>query len=247
MNLIRTTRELFSERVYVSGGGLKALPLDKIRAIRSEILLAALFSNPSSISRPAFIIQHVKHWIDKWRTSAIRGSSSTPHPLLLLLLSPPPLFSSSHFSSRDISVMFKSESLDWTPPDSVHLGWVLIRGGSILCFPLSFYCTLKMNGLRVVFSFFFFFFFFTRAIRAESALRDQTGLLAWWPLWDTTCLFLSHESQRLPPPPPPPPPPPQALQLPPQMFVNTKMAHRCENYDLLLPAPSCLRGVGARR
>lgn len=60
---------------------------------------------------------------------------------------------------------------------------------TILCFPLSFYCTLKMNGGKS----------FTRAIRAESTLRDQTGLLAGWPLWDTTCLFLSHESQCLPP------------------------------------------------
>lgn len=48
-----------------------------------------------------------------------------------------------------------------------------------------------MNGVRV----------FTRAIRAESALRDQAGLPARWPLWDTTCLLPSHESQRLPPPP----------------------------------------------
>lgn len=42
---------------------------------------------------------------------------------------------------------------------------------------------------------------FTRAIRAESTLRDQTGLLLWWPHWDSTCLLLSHESLQRPTPP----------------------------------------------
>lgn len=93
-----------------------------------------------------------------------------------------------------------------------------------------------MNGLRV---FSFFFLQEQLELRAHSEIKP-----GWWPLWDTTCLFLSHESQRLPPPSSSPlllptsSSPLQALQLPPQMFVNTKIAHRCENYDV--PPSACV-------
>lgn len=61
-----------------------------------------------------------------------------------------------------------------------------------------------MNGLRV-FSFFFF-------LQEQLELRAHSEIKpGWWPLWDTTCLFLSHESQRLPPPSSLPPPPPFRL------------------------------------
>lgn len=74
---------------------------------------------------------------------------------------------------------------------------------------------------------------FTGAIRAESTLRDQTGLLAWWPLWDTTCLFLSHESRRASSP-------SEALRFLPlsQMFVNKLLRN---NLISSLPPFACVR------
>jgi len=89
----------------------------------------------------------------------------------------PHSFSAAHISGLGTFSQCLSLQFDWTY-QTAAISVRLNTDGPILCFPLSFYCTLKMNGLRV----------FTRAIRAESVLGDQTG--------QRSHCGMSHECQR---------------------------------------------------
>lgn len=141
--------------------GFMALPESEQWEVR--FFLTSLSTNPSYISNPhpphgltppplPFIIQHAERQIDKWRMSP-----------------PPSPLTSSHFYSQDFpanaSVCVLIGCTERRP-----FGWVLISTG-LHCFPLSFYCTLKMNRGRV----------FTRAIRGwEHSQRSNraAGLMA---------------------------------------------------------------------
>lgn len=99
------------------------------------------------------------------RYQRIIQHNTTPSP-------PPPLSPSPpHVSPVETFLRCLSlKVLDWTPPDSVHLGWVLIRGRLYTVSSIIFLLYIKNEWAE---SFFFFFFLQEQLeLRAHSEIKQ---------------------------------------------------------------------------